>query len=102
MTHSGYRTKYTDLDNSFSRRRKRISSSEIIEDNLHLSSGAKGNKLTAFPEGTSHDPAVFDILEPGHDSLGMNCSNIGDCKSSHADLYTYLLMPSRPRCCIGS
>ncbi|KAG1794697.1 hypothetical protein EV424DRAFT_1547886 [Suillus variegatus] len=62
MTHSGYRTKYTDLDNSFSRRRKRISSSEIIEDNLHLSSGAK----------------VFDILEPGHDSLGMNCSNIGD------------------------
>ncbi|KAG2150341.1 uncharacterized protein EDB93DRAFT_1103556 [Suillus bovinus] len=40
--------------------------------------GAKGNKLTAFPEGTSHNPAVFDILEPGHDSLGMNCSNIGD------------------------
>ncbi|KAG1798738.1 hypothetical protein EV424DRAFT_1546216 [Suillus variegatus] len=62
MTHSGYRTKYTDLDNSFSRRRKRISSSEIIEDNLHLSSEAK----------------VFDILELGHDSLGMNCSNIGD------------------------
>ncbi|KAG1892844.1 uncharacterized protein F5891DRAFT_1197114 [Suillus fuscotomentosus] len=62
MTHSGYRTKYTDLDKSFSRRRKRISPSEIIEDHLHLSSEAK----------------VFFILEPGHDSLGMNCSNIGD------------------------
>ncbi|KAG1851271.1 hypothetical protein C8R48DRAFT_777964 [Suillus tomentosus] len=62
MTHSGYRTKYTDLDKSFSRRRKRISPSEIIEDHLHLSSEAK----------------VFFILELGHDSLGMNCSNIGD------------------------